>query len=77
LHAGLSVEDLGRGKYYTNTPRDPSLSPGTFVFRPPVASGYFHENPRGFAAAGMLYHPVKPANPSEIGGASAPLFEPS
>ena len=60
LHAGLRVADLGRGKHYTNTPSDPSLSPGTFVFRPPIANEYFHENPQGFASPGMLYHPVKP-----------------
>jgi hypothetical protein len=60
LHAGFTVEDLGQGRRYTNTPHELTLSPGTFVFRPEVATQYFHENPSGFARPNMLYHPVKP-----------------
>ena len=59
-HAGLVIEDLRRGTHYTNTPDDWGLSPGTFVFRPTVATQYFHENPGGFAEPNLLYHPVKP-----------------
>ena len=59
-HAGFSVEDFGSGRRYTNTPSKGSLSPGTFVWRPPVASEYFHENPAAFATRDLLYHPVKP-----------------
>jgi hypothetical protein len=61
LHAGFAVEDLGPGTRYTNTPHELTLSPGTFVFRPTVATQYFHENPRGFVRSNLLYHPVKPA----------------
>jgi hypothetical protein len=59
-YAGFSVEDFGQGSRYTNTPGQGNLSPGTFVWRPPVASEYFHENPTGFATPNLLYHPVKP-----------------
>jgi hypothetical protein len=45
---------------YHNTPTDPNLSPGTFIFRP-ARSAYFHERPADFPVAGRLYHPIKPA----------------
>jgi hypothetical protein len=45
---------------YDNTPTDPSLGPGTFIFRP-ARSAYFHERPEDFSEANRLYHPVKPA----------------
>ncbi len=45
---------------YENTPSDPNLGPGTFIFRP-VRTAYFHERPEEFAAADRLYHPIKPA----------------
>jgi hypothetical protein len=61
LHAGLTVEDLRRGTHYTNTPDDWQLSPGTFVYRPPVAEMYYHENQSAFPERGLLYHPVKTA----------------
>jgi hypothetical protein len=61
LHAGLAVEDLGAGRHYRNIPSELTLSPGTFVFRPPVAAEYFHDNPGAFAERDLLYHPVKPA----------------
>ena len=49
-----------RPPLYDNTPTDPYLCPGTFVFRP-ARSAYFHERPEDFPAADRLYHPVKPA----------------
>jgi hypothetical protein len=45
---------------YENTPSDPNLGPGTFIFRP-ARTAYFHERPEEFAAADRLYHPIKPA----------------
>jgi hypothetical protein len=59
-HKGLRVEDIGRG-LYTNTPNDPQLSPGTFIFRP-ARDRYFHESPASFET-GFLYHPIKPRLP--------------
>jgi hypothetical protein len=66
---GLKIEDLGssgrytparwRGQHYSNTPIQPTLSPGTFVFRPPFredtmrAEGLKHDN------RPMLWHPIK------------------
>lgn len=79
--ARLVVEDIGntgrfvprhrRGRYYVNSPLDPYLSPGSFVYRPEVAREEFFD---GWNAAGhpsqawaaanltrpdMLVHPVK------------------
>lgn len=61
LHEGYQVEDLGgngefvqpenRGRFYSNTPTNPDLSPGTFVFRPKMENA--GEQPD------MLWHPVK------------------
>jgi hypothetical protein len=59
-HAGFAVEDLGTGRRYTNTPGERNLSPGTFVWRPPVGNMYYHENQSGFPKPGLLYHPIKP-----------------
>lgn len=65
--AGLTIEDLGgdgefvpagaRNRFYTNTPSDPLLAPGSFVFRPVrEAAG---ETPN------RLWHPVKaPTDPT-------------
>lgn len=64
LHAhGLRLEDLGGdgpfvragnvNRFYTNTPADPLLSPGTFVFRP--------RRDRAGPIPDMLWHPVKGA----------------
>ncbi|MGE5517538.1 MAG: hypothetical protein ACM31D_17165 [Bacteroidota bacterium] len=63
LEAGLTVEDIGgdgefvrpenRGRFYRSNPADNTLAPGTFVFRPIVASPGPEPN--------MLWHPVKPA----------------
>jgi hypothetical protein len=68
LAAGAVVEDIGgegpltppalRDTNYLNTPSDPDLSPGTFVWRPP-RQHYFHERPDEFDLPGRLYHPVK------------------
>jgi hypothetical protein len=74
-HLGFRIEDVarprrglpaamlgrrGRPPLYHNTPTDPNLGPGTFVFRP-GRSAYFHERSAEFALADRLYHPVKPA----------------
>jgi hypothetical protein len=58
----LSHARAGRGlpPLYDNTPSDPWLGPGTFIYRP-CRSAYFHERPEEFSAAGRLYHPIKPA----------------
>jgi len=60
--AGLRLVDPGgdgpftpsalRGRFYTCTPREELLSPGTLVLRPPV----YHPGRR----PDMLWHPVKP-----------------
>ncbi len=54
------VPQRGRRPLYENTPTDPNLGPGTFIFRP-ARTAYFHERPEEFAAADRLYHPIKPA----------------
>ncbi len=54
------VPQRGRRPLYENTPSDPNLGPGTFIFRP-ARTAYFHERPEEFAAADRLYHPIKPA----------------
>jgi hypothetical protein len=61
-HAGLELEDIGgdgawvrpenRNRFYFNTPRTWSRSPGTFVFRPPFRTVLHRRN--------TLWHPVKP-----------------
>jgi hypothetical protein len=68
MHLALKVEDIGgegplcpperQGQFYTNTPGDWKLAPGTFKWRP---SGlrYHHEEPDGVLARNMLYHPIK------------------
>jgi hypothetical protein len=62
-HTGLRVEDIAHvGKpppVYHNTPADPTLSPGTFVWRPPRGA-YFHQRPSDFPQRNRLYHPIKP-----------------
>lgn len=60
--AGLSVSDLGgdgpftppelRGRFYSSTPNDLYLSPGTLLFKPPLY--------RAGSRPDMLWHPVKP-----------------
>jgi hypothetical protein len=66
-HLGFRVEDMAtagvppwRRPLYHNTPADPTLSPGTFVWRP-ARHAYFHQQPAEFAEPDRLYHPVKPA----------------
>jgi hypothetical protein len=59
---GLSIADLGgdgeftparyRGRFYTSTPLDVFLAPGTLVFKPPLY--------RVGSRPGLLWHPVKP-----------------
>jgi hypothetical protein len=61
VHHGMRVEDIGgRGefvppghedRFYTNTPSDPCLHPGTFVFRPAFARPGSRRN--------TLWHPVR------------------
>jgi hypothetical protein len=68
LRRAFVVEDIGgdgpltppgrRHANYLNTPSDPELSPGTFVWRP-AREHYFHERPDEFDLPGRLYHPVK------------------
>ncbi|MBD0274834.1 MAG: hypothetical protein ICV73_23270, partial [Acetobacteraceae bacterium] len=63
--AGLSVADLGgagpftpaelRGRFYSNTPNDLLLAPGSFVFKPVLH--------RVGSKKDMLWHPVKPFSP--------------
>ena len=75
-HAGLPLEDIGgdggwvrpgnRNRFYFNTPRTFSMSPGTFVFRPPLQRAMLHRE-------NTLWHPVKPSNvrnwyPTVFGG---------
>ncbi len=60
--AGLSLADLGgdgpftparlRGRFYSNTPGDLYLAPGSFVFKPVLH--------RVGSKRDMLWHPVKP-----------------
>jgi hypothetical protein len=62
LDAGLTVEDIGgdgefvaegnRNRFYSSTPSDNTLSPGSFVFRPI----FTHPGQE----PGRLWHPVKP-----------------
>ena len=60
IYLNMQVEDIGNGGFnYTNTPLDPLLSPGSFVFRP-ARTAYFHERPDTFEQLGLLYHPIKP-----------------
>jgi hypothetical protein len=49
----------GRPPLYHNTPTDPNLGPGTFIFRP-SRPAYFHERPADFPEPDRLYHPIKP-----------------
>jgi hypothetical protein len=62
LRNGLGIEDIGgdgefvleenRGRFYSNTPGQSSLAPGTFVFRPvKTESG---------PGSNLLWHPIKP-----------------
>ena len=60
--AGLTLADLGgngpftparlRGRFYSNTPNDLHLAPGSFVFKPALH--------RVGSRKDMLWHPVKP-----------------
>ncbi|TBN49060.1 hypothetical protein EYF88_13205 [Paracoccus sediminis] len=59
---GYEIEDIGgtgayvkphnRNAFYFNTPATPSMSPGTFVFRPSFLFPHKQEN--------TLWHPIKP-----------------
>jgi|AGTN01.1.fsa_nt_gi hypothetical protein len=70
LDAGLAVEDIGgdgefvrpgnRNRFYSSTPSDNTLSPGSFVFRPITAQ----PGPQ----PGRLWHPVKPPQSSHRTG---------
>jgi hypothetical protein len=61
LHYGLTIEDIGgqgefvapghEDRFYVNTPSDECLQPGTFVFRPSLASAGTRPN--------TLWHPVR------------------
>jgi hypothetical protein len=77
-HLGFGIADLARPgpllsrllpqrqPLYDNTPTDPSLGPGTFIFRP-ARFAYFHERPEEFHKPNRLYHPIKPAWPVPVG----------
>ena len=66
---GLKIEDLGssgrytpqrwRGKHYSNTPLNPPLSPGTFVFRPPFRADAIAKAGAKNPGRPMLWHPIK------------------
>jgi hypothetical protein len=66
---GFGVEDIGgwsrytpehrRGKHYVNTPLKPSLSPGTFVFKPVFRDDWVCARGLKHARGPMLWHPVK------------------
>jgi hypothetical protein len=64
---GLRIEDIGgtgrytpeywRGRHYVNTPLKPSLSPGSFVYRPPLSDDRIRA--QGLKHGPLLWHPVK------------------
>ena len=66
---GLGLEDIGgwgrytpehwRGKHYVNTPLKPSLSPGTFVFKPVYRDEWVRARGLAHARGPMLWHPIK------------------
>jgi len=67
-HLGLCIEELAHAgaprrrcepPLYHNTPTEPDIGPGTFIWRP-ARSAYFHERPEDFPERNRLYHPVKP-----------------
>ena len=66
LATGCSLKDLSQKPNetamsrpnYTNTPKSPQLSPGTFVWRP-SRKAYFHEKGVTFVERNMLHHPIK------------------
>jgi hypothetical protein len=68
---GLAVEDIGgdgplvpaarRGRYYSNSSSDEFLSPGSFRFRPPIASRYYSPGAAEFPKPDFLWHPIKTA----------------
>ncbi len=66
-HLGLRIEDMAyagarRRRFetplYRNTPTDPTIGPGTFIWRP-AWPAYFHERPEDFPERNRLYHPIK------------------
>lgn len=58
--AGLIVRDLNEAPVpiYRNVNAG-DFAPGTYVYRPVLAHGYFHETPTRFAQRNLLYHPIK------------------
>ena len=66
---GLKIEDLGSsgrytpkrwlGQHYSNTPLNPHLSPGTFVFRPAFRDDAVSLEGLKRAGRPMLWHPIK------------------
>lgn len=66
---GLRIEDIGgngrytperwRGQHYSNTPLAPSLSPGTFVFRPAFKDDAILSESLKFGDCPVLWHPIK------------------
>ncbi|GAB7128641.1 hypothetical protein JCM19000A_31490 [Silvimonas sp. JCM 19000] len=64
---GLRTLDLARrpgqrlARNYLNTPSEPFLAPGTYVWRP-ARPAYFHEDPASFELPNLLYHPIKTDN---------------
>jgi hypothetical protein len=65
----LKIEDLGstgrytpprwRGQHYSNTPLQPTLSPGTFVFRPAFRDDAISAESLKPGRRPMLWHPIK------------------
>lgn len=49
---GPYVKDGNRERFYTNTPENGSLAPGTFIYRPPRS--------RPGSRSQTLWHPIKP-----------------
>ncbi len=66
---GLRIEDIGgwgrytpecwRGRHYLNTPLEPTLSPGTFVFRPAFKDDVIPAESLKYGDGPMLWHPIK------------------
>jgi hypothetical protein len=67
--SGLTIEDIGgqgkytplerRGQYYSCTVGDPTLFPGSFIFRPAFQDTGESEFGKGETQRGILWHPVK------------------
>jgi hypothetical protein len=75
--AGLGLEDIGgngaftpsarRDRFYSNTPANWHLFPGTFVYRPAFRETGVSEFAGGFFGQPMLWHPVKSSTTPVVG----------